>query len=256
MIRGLYTAVSGLITLENKQNTIANNMANSNTIGFKSDELGLKSFKEVLVSNKDKILGNQNVKQDLGKLALGVETDRVDTVFTQGDFKNTGKIGDFAIDGRGFFTVQRGNERLYTRDGNFRVGTDGNLITTTGDKVLGVNKNTGRVEPIFVGNSKFQLNKSGELEIPGKPSYKLLTADFNDYKSLKKVGDNYYKGENPITDANVKVNQGYLELSNVDITDSMVDMLAVMRNFETNQKFVTMMDDSLGKAANDIGQVR
>lgn len=256
MIRGLYTAVSGMITLENKQNTIANNMANSNTTGFKSDELGLKSFKEVMLSNRDKVVGGQNVKQKLGKLALGVETDTVDTVFTQGDFKKTDKMGDFAIDGRGFFTVQRGNERLYTRDGSFRVGTDGTLTTTTGDKVLGVNSTNGRIEPIFVGNSKFKLSEEGMLEIDGKTNYNILTVDFEDYKSLDKVGDNYYRGNNPIKNVDVKVNQGYQELSNVDITDAMVDMLSVMRSFETNQKFVSMMDESLGKAANEIGQVR
>lgn len=253
MIRSLYTSVSGLISLENKQAVISNNMANANTNGFKSEYLSFKSFKDVMIQNKDKVVGGQNVKTNLGELSLGVAINDVNTAFTQGNFKETNKIGDFAIDGRGFFTIQRGNERLFTRDGNFRVNNEGFLVTTTGDYVLGVNN--GRTEPIFVGNEKFLLNPDGKLEI-GNRNYKLAMADFRDYGSLEKVGDNYYKGNNPIYNAEVSVYQGFIESSNVDITDQMVEMLSTMRAFETNQKFVSMIDESLGKAANDIGAIR
>lgn len=256
MIRSLYTSVSGLISLENKQAVISNNMANANTNGFKSEELSFKSFKDVMIQNKDKIVGGQNVQNKLGKLSLGVAMDNVNTVFTQGNFKETSKAGDFAIDGRGFFVVQRGSERLFTRDGNFRVDNDGFLITTTGDNVLGVNRNTGNLEPIFVGDSRFVLQSDRSLEISGRKTHNLATADFRDYSTLDKIGDNYYKGNNPIYNANVTVYQGFIETSNVNITNEMVNMLTTMRNFETNQKFVSMIDESLGKAASEIGAIR
>ena len=115
MIRSLYTAVSGLITLENKQSTIANNMANANTTGFKSEDLAIKSFNEVLIQNKDKIVGNNNYTQKLGTISLGAEIDNVITKFTQGDLKRTENNTDFAINGRGFFVVQRGNQQVFTR---------------------------------------------------------------------------------------------------------------------------------------------
>ena len=95
MIRSLYTSVSGLISLENKQAVISNNMANANTNGFKSEELSFKSFKDVMIQNKDKIIGGQNVQNKLGKLSLGVAMDNVNTVFTQGHFKETSTAGDF-----------------------------------------------------------------------------------------------------------------------------------------------------------------
>ena len=255
MIRSLYTAVSGMIALENKQNTIANNMANANTIGYKSEDLVLKSFNEVLLQNKDKLSGNQNVTTKLGSISLGAKIDEVTTKFTQGDLKNTGIQTDLAVSGRGFFQVQKGNETLYTRDGNFTVSNDGYLVTTTGDRVLGKSLATGETQPIYVGNSIFTIDSKNGVKIDGVATQALATADFQDYGTLEKVGDNYYSGENPINNATVSIKQGYTESSNVNVTTEMVNMLTTMRNFETNQKILTMIDGTLEKAANRVGQV-
>lgn len=256
MIRSLYTAVSGLITLENKQATITNNIANANTTGFKGDNLSMKSFDEVLIQNRDKISGGRNVKNSIGTLSLGAEIDSVDTRFTQGLLKSTNKPTDLAIDGRGFFTVQNGNETVFTRDGNFKVANDGYLITNSGDRVLGTNKNTGTIEPIFVGTNNFVIDNYNGVNVNGESTYSLALADFNDYGTLTKVGDNYYSGQNPVYNAQVWVNQGYLEQSNVNVSDEMVEMMTTMRNFETNQKMVQTIDSTLEKAANEIGNVR
>lgn len=255
MIRSLYTAVSGMISLENKQNTITNNMANANTTGYKSENLSVKSFDEVYIQNKDKIVGGTNVKNRLGSISLGAEIDTVETLFTQGALKDTGNMTDFAISGRGFFAVQRGNETLYTRDGNFLVSNDGYLMTTSGDRVLGSNRFTGEMEPIYVGNYDFGLDSSNNVVVGGISTHTLALADFEDYGSLVKMGDNYFSGENPIYNSVVTVGQGYLEASNVNITNEMVNMIMNQRGFETNQKFVTMIDESLSKAANEIGRV-
>ncbi|MGL4774117.1 MAG: flagellar hook-basal body complex protein [Clostridium sp.] len=256
MIRSLYTAVSGLITMENKQASITNNMGNANTVGYKKENLVVKSFDEVMLQNKEKSPSGLSSVNKLGTISLGAEIDDVITYFTQGDLKETGNRSDMAIDGRGFFVVQKGNERVFTRDGNFKIDNNGYLITTTGDRVLGTNTRTGNVEPIFVGNSKFLVDENNNINIDGASTHKLLTADFEDYGSLKKVGDNYYTAENPIYNARVMIHQGFVENSNVNITNEMVDMLTTMRSFETNQKFVSMLDETLGKAANEIGAVR
>lgn len=260
MIRSLYTAVSGLITLENRQNTITNNMTNANTTAFKGDNLSVKSFDEVMIQNKDKVVNGRNVTQKLGTLSLGAKIDTVDTTFTQGVLKNTEKSTDFAIEGRGYFSVEKqttnGTEVLYTRDGSFKVGNNGYLMTSTGDRVLGVNKNTGALEPIFVGSDNIVLDKSNNIFIGNKATHTLATADFVDYKSLEKLGDNYYRGENPIFNAEVNVTQGALEGSNVNITNEMVNMITTMRSFETNQKIIQTLDETLGKAASEIGAVR
>jgi flagellar basal-body rod protein FlgF len=256
MIRSLYTAVSGLITLENQQANINNNIANANTTGFKTDTLVSKSFDEVLLQNRDKLVGNKNVTQKLGTISLGSAIDTISTSFTQGTLKNTDKKTDFAIDGRGFFAIQRGNEVVYTRDGSFKVGNDGYLITTSGDKVLGVNKNTGAVEPIFVGSNEIVLDNENNLFIGNTAVHTLATADFEDYNTLEKAGDNYYRGDNAIFNAEVNITQGALESSNVNISNEMINMITTMRSFETNQKIVSILDETLDKAANEIGTVR
>lgn len=256
MIRSLYTSVSGLISLENKQSNITNNIANANTTGYKGDDLAIKSFDEVMLQNRDKVVGGRNVSQKLGTLNLGSKIDSVNTMFTQGILKKTNKPSDFAIDGRGFFAVKRGDETLFTRDGSFRVANDGYLINTSGDKVLGVNKNTGTMEPIFVGGNKFTLDGLNNLKVGDRTTHSLATADFDDYSKLKKIGDNYYKGENPVYNAQVFVHQGSLEASNINVSTEMVNMITTMRNFETNQKMVQTIDETLGKAANEIGAVR
>ena len=256
MLRSIFTSVSSMIALENKQNTITNNMSNSNTTGYKSEDLLTKSFKEVMIQNRDKVQGKRNVTQKLGTLSLGTKIDTVYNKFTQGTMQQTNRTWDFGVNGRGFIAIQAGNQEVYTRDGNFAVANDGYLVTTTGDRVLGINNVTGAKEPIFVGNSEFTLDADKNIVVNGQATSKLLTADFEDYQSLQKMGDNYYIGQNPIYNAQVDVRQGYLEASNVNVTDEMVDMISVMRNFETNQKVLTMLDETLNKTANEVGTVR
>ncbi|MBU5454801.1 flagellar hook-basal body complex protein [Caproiciproducens sp. MSJ-32] len=256
MIRSLYTSVSGLITLEKQQANITNNIANANTIAYKMDNLVSKSFDEVMIQNRDKVLGGRNVTQKLGKISLGSAIDTVTTSFTQGSLKNTDKKTDFAIEGRGFFVIQKGNEAVYTRDGNFKVASDGFLVNTRGDRVLGINKNTGALEAIFVGNNEIVLDNDNNLFVGNTATHTLATADFEDYSALEKIGDNYYRGENPILNADVNITQGALETSNVNIANEMINMMTTMRNFETNQKMVQIIDETLAKAANEIGSVR
>lgn len=256
MIRSLYTAVSGLITLENKQSTIANNMANANTTGYKTEDLAMKSFNEVLIQNRDKLVGNTYYTQKLGTISLGTEIDDVITKFTQGDLKQTESNTDFAINGRGFFVVQNGNREVYTRDGGFIVDNNGYLITTTGDRVLGLNNATGATEPIYIGNAQeFYIDDNNRLVIDGVSTQTLKTADFEDYSTLEKIGDNYYTAANPVYNARVSVVQNYLESSNVNITNEMVNMMTVMRSFESTQKVLSMLDETLGIAASKVGKV-
>ncbi|SFC61768.1 flagellar hook-basal body complex protein [Clostridium uliginosum] len=258
MIRGLYTSVSGLITLQNDEQTVTNNIANVNNNGYKKNVLTKQSFEDVMVTNRQNMSGNKHVANKLGNLNLGVKVNDIKAIFTQGSFKTTDSTTDFGIDGRGFFTVQRGNERLFTRCGEFKVDQQGYLITTNGDKVLGKNNTTGAEEPIYVGSDKFSLDSNNTLQsTTGGSTYTLLTADFKDYNELKQVGDNYYyKANNPIYNAKVNVRQSVLETSNVNPTEEMVKLIEIKRQFETNQKFVSMQDETIQKAANEIGAVR
>ncbi|MBE6068742.1 MAG: flagellar basal body rod protein FlgG [Clostridium lundense] len=246
MIRGLYTAVSGMITQEAKQDVITNNLANVNTVGFKVDNLATKSFNEVLLSNRDKIVNGKNVKVNLGTINFGSKIDEVATSFTQGTLGETDKETDFAINGKGFFVVERNNginaERYYTRDGHFHVNSQGFLVNDNGDNVIGTNTETGVEEPINVNVNRLD-------------QFNMMLVDFQDYNSLTKIGDNMYSGDGQQVAANGDIKQYSLEKSNVNITREMIEMMTVMRTFETNQKIIQSLDETLGKAANEIGRV-
>lgn len=256
MIRGLYTSVSGLITLQNEQEVITNNIANVNNNGYKKRELTKQSFEDVMISNRQKLVGDKYVKNDIGNLNLGVKINNVDTVFTQGSFKSTDSSTDFAIDGRGFFVAQNGNQEVYTRDGNFKINQQGYLITNDGCEVLGTNITTGAKEPIYIGDNKFSLDGGNNINIEGiGATHTLLTTDFESYNTLEPLGDNYITVDNPIYNATVKVRQNVLETSNVDPSAELVKLMEVKRQFETNQKFVKMQDETLQKAASELGRV-
>ncbi|UZQ50857.1 flagellar basal-body rod protein FlgG [Clostridium kluyveri] len=255
MIRSFYTAVSGMIVQEAKQDVITNNLANVNTVGFKQDNLKSIPFNEVLIQNYDKVVNGKNVRNVIGSMTLGSEIDSVDTGFTQGTIESTDVSTDFAIDGRGFFTVRRedGNE-FYTRDGHFHVNTQGILVDDSGNTVIGRDNQTGALGAINVGDGDMTSDAYGNISIDGNERYKIYTVDFNDYNALTKVGDNLYTGENA-AEINTVVKQKSLEKSNVNLVNTMSDLITTMRTFETDQKVVQSIDGTLDKLINETGKV-
>lgn len=266
MIRSIYTAVSGLINQEAQQDVISNNLANATTVGYKKDDLVGKSFKDVMMHNYDKVIGGKHVKNDIGMLSMGSKLDQSYTNFTQGVLESTNKSTDFALEGRGFFVVSRnsrvagGGKNLYTRDGHFHVESTGYLVNSTGDRVMGQNMRTGAIEPIYLENektgpSKMSCNDRGELFLGGNLKYKINVVDFDNYETLRKQGNNLYSGRNAKVFTGAIVKQNYLEKSNVNVMEEVSDMMMTMRNFESNQKLVQSLDETLGKTVNEVGRV-
>ncbi|OFH98051.1 flagellar basal-body rod protein FlgG [Clostridium acetireducens DSM 10703] len=273
MIRSLYTAVSGMITQEAKQDVISSNLANINTVGFKGDEIAVKKFEDVLIANYSKRVGGKNVRQNLGHHSLGSKIDEVATNFSQGVIEKTDKETDFALEGRGFFAVRTSdgidNNEYYTRDGHFHVNLQGYLVTDTGNYVMDTNN-----QRIMIGRNKITCDNNGNISILNDNKrvvgrFKLKLVDFqgngnqNDYRGLKKVGDNLYRlpenQEVPIRvveNNNITVIQSSLEKSNINAINEMVNMITTMRSFETNQKIVQSIDETLSKSANEVGSVR
>lgn len=262
MIRGIYTAVSGLITQEAKQDSISNNLANVNTVGYKRDNIISKKFEDVLLQNFDKVVDGKNTRNILGTLSLGSRIDETYVDYEQGDIEATTKDTDFAISGNGFFVVAKGDgtndQNYYTRDGHFYLDREGYLLNDNGYKLMGTTNN-GTIEPINLmvnGKvAKIKCDESGNISLNDVPTYKLNIADFEDYSNLKKMGENLYSGENPITARKCKISQNALEKSNVNVMNEMADMMMTMRSFESNQKIVQSLDETLGKAVNEVGKV-
>jgi len=259
MIRSLFTSISGMITQEAKQDVITNNLANANTAGFKSDSLTIKKFNDVLIQNYDKKVGDKNVRNVIGSISNGASIDGVVTDFSQGDIEGSDSSTDFALSGSGFFTVQRddgvGKTNYYTRDGHFHVNMSGMLVNDSGDAVMGRDLNNN-LTAINVGSGKLGCDVLGNINIDGVSKYKLEVVDFSDDTKLKKIGDNLFQGDNPTQTTSTAVKQNSLEKSNVNVINEMVNMITTMRSFETNQKIVQSLDETLNKAVNEVGTVR
>ena len=251
MLRGMYTAATGMLVQRKKMDVITNNIANLETTGFKASQLISRSFKDLLIAriNDPSIVG---VSQIIGSQNNGIQVDQIFTDFTQGALEQTDRSGDLAIAGEGYFAISTPKGERYTRDGTFYVNSEGYLTTADGNYVQGTN---GR---IHVGASDFQVDEQGNITVKNVSVGKLKIVTFDDSAGLRSEGGNLYYNYNakvvtPTTPSTVK--QGYLEASNVDITKEMVDMISVSRTYETNQKILKMLDESLGKAVNEVGRI-
>ena len=257
MLRGMYSSISAMINLQASQSVITNNMANINTTGFKSETVVSKSFDELVLSNRDKYINGEGKSQELGSLNPGVRIDETVTNYTQGTIVSTDNDTDFAIDGKGFFTIEdRDGNRRYTRDGVFKVNSMGYLVTTSGDSVLGVNQATNTLEPIYVGNENISMDNRNNILLDSRIAYRFNIVDFQDYNTLNKVGQNLFEGNNPMETNNYNVQNKVKETSNVDMIDVTSALMSNLRAFEANQKVVQIMDTTLSKIANEIGSIR
>lgn len=254
MIRGIYTAVSSLMTLEAKQGVITNNLANVNTPGFKQDELIISQFDKIMLGNKDSSLENF---KNLGYISIGSKIDSTRTKFTQGTLKQTTNATDFALSGPGFFTITQNGNQYYTRDGSFIIDLQGNLVTSTGASVIGVNTNTGNIEPINLsGASEITVDGFNNINVNGKPTYRMRVYNFNDYRNLDKIANNLYSSsENGFEILSTKVQNKNLETSEVDPAVEMVNLTNTLRSFESSMKVLNYLDESLKISANEIGRV-
>lgn len=250
MVRGLYTAYTGLMNQQNRLDIITNNLANADTIAYKKEGATSQSFDSVLgVKIKDSSV--YNINQVIGKLSLGVKIGESYTDYNSGSLEETGNTYDLAIEGDGFFAIsfkdKRGNESTrYTRDGSFTVNNDGALVTKDGDYVLG----QGGQITIPAGASKISIDEMGNIFADGEYVDQLKMVDFENYDYLKKYGENMYIAVDGAVqkDAGCKVNQGYIETSNVNVVSEMVEMINVSRAFESNQKVINTIDETLGKS--------
>ncbi|MEN1967712.1 flagellar hook-basal body protein [Lentibacillus sp. N15] len=266
MLRGFYTAASGMIAQQRQQEALSNNIANANTPGYKEDQSTLRAFPEMLM----KQMGgntvpttrglNIPVNQPIGSLNTGVYVQEGVPDFSQGDIRETGNEADMALlngelpdeAGSMFFMVQNeAGEQRYTRNGNFTVDGQGFLVTNQGYYVLDQGGN-----PIQTNGRHMTVTQDGVIQMDGQavPLGIAYTANANE---LEKEGNGLFSGEAGAVpgDATFTVKQGFLERSNVNSLQAMSEMMQSYRNFETNQRVLKAYDESMGKAVNDIARL-
>lgn len=257
MLRGMYSSVSSMITLQARQGVITNNLANINTTGYKAETLVGKSFDEIMLYNKDDYKNGVPRVNELGALSFGVRIDDTITSHKQGALISTENNTDFAIVGNGFFQVLDNNNNVfYTRDGSFKVNHQGYLVTNSGHYVTGINNQTGNAERIYVGSDLINITPDNNIMINGKSRYKFNIVDFENYDSLIKYGNNLYTGDGGFNSNNYSIKQKYLEGSNLDYINEMALMMETVKEFEANQKIIQTIDSTLSQIANEIGTVR
>lgn len=257
MVRGLYTAWTGMANEQKRLDIISNNLANSATVGYKQESVTNQSF-DNLLTLKVKDASEMYSDRPIGTMSLGVKLGEVYTDYGQGAFRETGNTYDLAIEGSGFFNISvmdsEGNETVkYTRDGSFSVTNTGSLVDVNGNYVLG----EGGQITIPTDAASVAIDTDGSIYADGVFVDKVLVSDFEDYDYLLKQGNTMYLPIDGATEKQTSANvlQGYTEQSNVNVVSEMVDMIAVTRAYEANQKVIQSIDGTLDLAANSVGKV-
>lgn len=273
MVRGLYIAGQGMLLQRRRMETITHNIANADTTGFKKDHFISHSFDDVLVrrindhgvfrrpgvppaiepeADPGPLPGPPGWAPGVGPMRLGVQVDHLYTDFTLGSLENTERPTDLALIGDAFFVLETADGERYTKAGAFYLDSAGFLVDGNGNFLLG---ETG---PINVGSLNFRVDQFGGVWTDEGFVDTLQIVSFEDNTTLRREGLNlFFATEDPLPAPNeFRVAQGFLEQSNVDIGREMVEMLAMFRTYETNQRILSMIDETVGRAVNDIGRLR
>lgn len=276
-MRELWVPLSGAIAQQKNVETIANNVANANTPGFKKEQIVFKEYLAALEKgNQDVDLPQKDWKPEDFYRSYNAEDSfvKVDGTYTlheQGQLTPTGNSFDNALSGPGFFEVLTPNGVRYTRKGNFSINADGKLVTDQGFFVLakdsapvaGVDGQLSYASPaesrvINVGNSKFSISLEGEVFSGGNKVADLALSEFNDVHALRKEGNSLFINQDQknlkIGDFKTTVHQGFIEQSNVNAVSEMSNLINANRNFESIQRVIKTYDSMSSKAVNEISK--
>ena len=254
----LYSAATGMEAQQLNLNTIANNLANVNTPGFKRSKI---EFQDLLYQKPTRASGTDSGGGNLVPTGVevgnGARVAATSKVFTQGQLTNTGEKLDLAIQGEGFVEVQRPDGTFaYTRDGSFKLNAQGQVVTIDGLPVL------SGFQPIPSNATAVTVSSTGQVTVQtssGTTSYRLNLTRFANPAGLQSMGGNLYQ-ETPASGTPEtgqpgelgfgSVMQGYVESSNVNIVEEMVNLIVAQRAYEINSKSVQTSDEMLQNVAN------
>jgi flagellar basal-body rod protein FlgG len=261
MLRALYTAASGMEAQQLNIDTIAHNLANVNTSGFKQRRI---QFQDLLYQDIRNAGTSNTASTEIPvglQIGLGTKPVATEMIFTQGDFASTNRALDLVIEGQGFFQVRLANGQLaYTRNGNFQLNREGTLVTSDGDLLdpqitipqdqVGIMVGAdGTVTVVQAGQS--QPQQVGKIEI----------AMFQNPAGLQSMGKNLFaptqaSGDaitgTPGEDGLGTILSGFLEQSNVSVVEEMVNMIVSQRAYEANSKVIRTADEMFSQANNVV----
>lgn len=261
MLRGIYASASGMLADQTRLDVVANNLANVSTTGYKRETTISQPFRELFIRRVNDREANQTQQgaEFIGRMGLGTFVVNTATRLTNGTQIATGNPLDVAISGDGFFAVQTPQGVRYTRQGSFRLGSDGTLVTPEGLPVL-VN---GR--PATAVNGDLSISDNGDVRSGSQVLGRLTMATSQQLGAMRKEGAGLWAVAGG-ADASVlipaaessgqfQLRVGYLESSNVEAVSEMVEMITIMRSYEANQKSLQAQDETLQKAVTEVGRL-
>lgn len=245
MSDAMYIAATGALNYQKKLDVLSNNIANINTVGFKEDQVSFVSS-DLSVDNM-----TDDTSPSTELLSIVVKP-----VFSSGDMRFTGNKFDLALEGDGFFSVNSPDGVRYTRNGSFTFNNDGILVTRDGFPVLG---DGGEIKIDNSDDQNIVIDESGNIYSGDKKIGTLKLVDFPKPYNLVKLENTSFMIEDTnvseINPVDLKVNQGFIELSNVNAVKAMTDMIETLRGYESYQKVIKSLEDISSKAINDVGSV-
>ena len=269
MVRSLWSGATGMNAQQVNVDTIANNLANVNSMGYKAQ---VTQFKSLLYQNLQTVTttANGDPKPTSSQVGLGVRTSSINSIFTQGSLLDSDSDTAFAIEGEGYFAIQGSDgNTYYTRNGDFTwaIGSDNRMTLTNSD---GLPVLDAQARPIVLNRtyvaSKLAISEDGEICYPDGTNnpvpigVKIGTYQFSNPGGLKRVGDTLFTPTdasgrviNEETNGEVtksRIIQGYLEGSNVHVANEMVNLIVAQRAYEMNSKSITTSDSMLEVANN------
>ncbi|OOB76969.1 MAG: flagellar basal body protein [Epulopiscium sp. Nuni2H_MBin003] len=254
MVRGLYTAATGMLVQTTRMDLISNDLANVNTTAYKKDVAVAESFDEVLMK---RLYGPQDSPfqlVDIGSMTYGAKISDVYTHYMQGSLIKTDHNNNLALQGDGFFQVETDAGVRLTRDGGFSIDQTGALVTKEGYGVMGEDGPINLGADFFESGSPMYIRQDGQIQVGDEIVDTLSIVNVEDPQMLIKGADNLYEAQGDTIASTATVLQGYLESSNVNPVTAMVDMITVSRIYEASQRMVQVHDELLNKAVNEVGK--
>ncbi len=253
MIRALYSAASGMTAQQLNVDNIANNLANSNTAGYKSRRAQFQDLMYQNMIQPGAASGQQTVVPTGLQLGLGTRTSSNEIVFTQGNFSQTGNPMDVVIQGNGFFQVLQPTGTLaYTRAGQFQMDRNGNMVDSSGNLLqpnITIPQNAQTITIATDGTVSYTLPNQTAAQTAGQ----IQLANFANPSGLNSLGQNLYQpttaSGDPVLgapggqDGMGTLMQGYTEQSNVSVVDEFVNLIISQRAYEANSKVVKAADE-------------
>ena len=241
MIGGIEALVTSMQAQWQRHEVLANNLANSTTVGFKRDD--------VVPTRRAPLLDPSGGDPSTGTTPPMLQW----TDFSQGPIRETGRDLDVAIDGSGFFVVQTANGERYTRAGAFKIGADGSLATVGGSPVLGDDG------PIILRASRVTISPDGAISDGTRTVGTLKVVDFPRPYRLLKEGAGLFAAADasavPERARDYRIAGEALETSNVNPVETMVSMIEVLRKYEAAQRIIQAVEQANQQSTNDIGKV-